>query len=210
MSETVFPAISAASATISVVHPSEFSEETSQTSGSLRLAAISGDLSARAGLWAGTFLVEPEARTGIHHHGRQDTIVYVLEGESYVRWGELGEHSATVRAGDFLHVPAWLPHQEINPSKDAPFRWIVVRSTPEPIVVNLPDDFWGQAHSAWAAESRSWPESRFRVYWRFGKLPGWCVFCAPMASTTDRPRAEWTSKWRSQRAKSSGNLRIWS
>jgi uncharacterized RmlC-like cupin family protein len=143
MSETSFPAIDAATATISVVHPAQFSEETSQTSGSLRVAAISGELSARAGLWAGTFLVEPGARSGIHHHGRQDTIVYVLEGESYVRWGEHGEHSATVLAGDFLHVPAWLPHQEINPSKDVPFRWIVVRSTPEPIVVNLPDDFWG-------------------------------------------------------------------
>jgi hypothetical protein len=28
---------------------------------------------------------------------------------------------------------------EINPSKLMPFRWIVVRSTPSPIVVNLPD-----------------------------------------------------------------------
>jgi uncharacterized RmlC-like cupin family protein len=51
--------------------------------------------------------------------------------------------TAMVRAGDFLHVPAWTPHMEINPSKERPFRWIVVRSTPEPIVVNLPDDYWG-------------------------------------------------------------------
>ncbi len=111
MSETASPALYTVASAISVVHPDEFSEETAQTSGSLRLAAISGELSARVGLWAGTFLVEPGARTGIHHHGRQDTIVYVLAGESYVRWGEHGEHSATVSAGDFLHVPAWLPHQ---------------------------------------------------------------------------------------------------
>ena len=93
-------------------------------------------------MWGGTFLVEPGARTGIHHHGEQDTIVYVLEGSSYVRWGERGEFNATVHAGDFLFVPAWLPHQEINPSAKAPFRWVVVRSTAEPIVVNLPDNFW--------------------------------------------------------------------
>jgi len=93
-------------------------------------------------MWAGTFLVEPGAKTGVHHHGEQDTVVYVLEGESLVRWGEKGEHSETVHAGDFLHVPAWLIHMEINPSQEKPFRWIVVRSTPEPIVVNLPDSVW--------------------------------------------------------------------
>jgi len=127
---------------ITVVHPEQFSESTSQTSGSLRRAAISRQLGVESPMWAGTFLVQPGARTGIHHHGEQDTIVYVLEGEATVRWGEHGGTSATVRAGDFLHVPAWVVHQEINPSTENPFRWIVVRSTPEPIVVNLPNDFW--------------------------------------------------------------------
>jgi uncharacterized RmlC-like cupin family protein len=128
--------------TISVVHPAELSAETQQTSGSLRMSAIAAMQGIASSLWAGIFVVEPEGKTGIHHHGEQDTVVYVLEGEACVRWGDFGEDSATVRAGDFLHVPNWLPHQELNPSKEHPFRWVVVRSTPEPIVVNLPDDFW--------------------------------------------------------------------
>jgi len=128
--------------TISVVHSGALSAETAQTSGSLRLSAVSATHSIVSSLWAGIFVVEPSARTGIHHHGEQDTVVYVLQGEAIVRWGEHGEHSATVRAGDFLHVPAWLPHREENPSMDEPFRWVVVRSTPEPIIVNLPDDSW--------------------------------------------------------------------
>lgn len=128
---------------LSVVHPSDFDRGTAQTPGSLRLAAISRGHGIETGIWGGTFLVEPGARTGIHHHGEQETVVYVLEGESLVRWGQQGEFHATVKAGDFLHVPAWTPHMEINPSPDTPFRWIVVRSTPDPIVVNLPDDFWG-------------------------------------------------------------------
>jgi uncharacterized RmlC-like cupin family protein len=127
---------------ISVVHPPELSSETQQTPGSLRMSAIAAMQGITSSLWAGIFVVEPSAKTGIHHHGEQDTVVYVLEGEAYVLWGDLGEHSTTVRAGDFLHVPSWLPHQEINPSKKHPFRWVVVRSTPEPIVVNLPDNFW--------------------------------------------------------------------
>jgi len=128
--------------TISVVHSGDLSAETAQTSGSLRLSAVSATHRIVSSLWAGIFVVEPSRRTGIHHHGEQDTVVYVLQGEAVVRWGERGEHLATVRAGDFLHVPAWLPHREENPSTDEPFRWVVVRSTPEPIVVNLPDDFW--------------------------------------------------------------------
>jgi uncharacterized RmlC-like cupin family protein len=125
-----------------VVHPSEFDSGTAQTPGSLRFAAIMRERGIDTGLWGGTFLVEPGARTGIHHHGKQETIVYVLEGSSRVRWGEHGESEITVKTGDFLHVPAWTPHMEINPSAEQPFRWIVVRSTPEPIVVNLPDDYW--------------------------------------------------------------------
>jgi uncharacterized RmlC-like cupin family protein len=131
-----------AQSTISVVHPAELSSETQQTSGSLRMSAIAAAHGINSSLWAGIFVVEPSGKTGIHHHGDQDTVVYVLEGEACVRWGNLGEHSAIVGEGDFLHVPRWLPHQELNPSKEQPFRWVVVRSTPEPIVVNLPDDFW--------------------------------------------------------------------
>jgi uncharacterized RmlC-like cupin family protein len=133
---------SSAPSTISVVHPAELSSETQQTSGSLRMSAIAATQGIVSSLWGGIFVVEPSAKTGIHHHGEQDTVVYVLEGEACVRWGNFGEHAATVRAGDFVHVPSWLPHQELNPSKEHPFRWVVVRSTPEPIVVNLPDDFW--------------------------------------------------------------------
>jgi uncharacterized RmlC-like cupin family protein len=128
--------------TISVVHPAGLSSETQQTPGSLRMSAIAAMQGIVSSLWAGIFVVEPSAKTAIHHHGEQDTVVYVLEGEARVRWGNFGEHSVTVGAGDFLHVPSWLPHQELNPSKEHSFRWVVVRSTSEPIIVNLPDDFW--------------------------------------------------------------------
>ena len=138
--------VSASQSTISVVHPNELSVETQQTSGSLRKSAITAMHGIASSMWAGIFEVDPLGKTGIHHHGEQDTVVYVLDGEAFVRWGDSGEHSTMVRAGDFLHMPSWLPHQESNPSEEHPFRWVVVRSTPEPIVVNLPDDFWADHH----------------------------------------------------------------
>jgi uncharacterized RmlC-like cupin family protein len=128
---------------IHVVRPEQFDSATAQTPGSQRVAAVHPGTGIESPMWGGLFSVEPGARTGIHHHGEQHTIAYVLSGSSYVRWGERGEFDATMKAGDFLYVPAWLPHQEINPSSDVAFRWVVVRSTSEPIVVNLPDEFCG-------------------------------------------------------------------
>jgi uncharacterized RmlC-like cupin family protein len=131
-----------AQCSISIVTPEAFDRDTSQTPGSERVAAISARTGITTPMWAGLFVVEPDGMTAIHHHGEQDTVAYVLAGACLVRWGERGEFSATARGGDFLHVPAWLPHMEINPSSMEPFRWVVVRSTSVPIVVNLPDDYW--------------------------------------------------------------------
>jgi uncharacterized RmlC-like cupin family protein len=127
---------------ISVVRPAEFDRGTAQTPGSLRLAAVAPAQGIDTALWGGLFEVERGARTGIHHHGEQETVAYVLSGICEIRWGAAGEFAARAVAGDFIHVPAYLPHMEINPSSTDPFRWVVVRSTSTPIVINLPDDTW--------------------------------------------------------------------
>jgi uncharacterized RmlC-like cupin family protein len=127
---------------ICVVKPREFDNATAQTPGSKRLAAIPTPGCSNSQMWAGLFFVEPGAQTAIHHHGAQETIVYVLEGEAIIRWGEHGESELIASPGDFLRVPPFLPHQEKNRSSSTTFSWVVVRSTPEPIVINLPDDYW--------------------------------------------------------------------
>jgi uncharacterized RmlC-like cupin family protein len=130
------------SSAIRIVHPSEFEMGTLQTPGSERLAAVAPQLGVDTTMWGGLFEVKQGARTGIHHHGEQQTIAYVLSGVCEVRWGANGECGASAEGGDFIHVPAFLPHMEINPSDSQPFRWVVVRSTSTPIVVNLPEDTW--------------------------------------------------------------------
>jgi uncharacterized RmlC-like cupin family protein len=130
------------SPSIRIVSPAGFDAGTAQTSGSVRLAAIAPQVGIQSTLWGGLFEVEPGARTGIHHHGEQQTIAYVLSGICEVRWGARGEFAASAKAGDFIHVPAFLLHMEINPSASEAFHWVVVRSSATPIVVNLPDDTW--------------------------------------------------------------------
>jgi uncharacterized RmlC-like cupin family protein len=127
---------------ISIVSSAAFDLGTAQTPGSERQAAITREHGIDTSLWGGLFEVAPGARTGIHHHGKQQTIAYVLSGVCEVRWGERGEYKASAKQGDFIHVPAFLPHMEINPSESEPFRWVVVRSTPTPIVINLPATTW--------------------------------------------------------------------
>ena len=63
---------------IRIVNPSAFDLGTAQTPGSVRLAAIAPQLGVHSALWGGLFEVKPGARTGIHHHGEQQTIAYVL------------------------------------------------------------------------------------------------------------------------------------
>jgi uncharacterized RmlC-like cupin family protein len=127
---------------IHIVGPAEFDGGTAQTSGSVRVAAIAPQLGIQSTLWGGLFEVQPGARTGIHHHGELQTIAYVLSGICEIRWGANGEHTARARAGDFIHVPAFVPHIEVNASDTEPFQWVVVRSTSTPIVMNLADDTW--------------------------------------------------------------------
>jgi len=135
------------SSAIRIIQPSEFDGETQQTTGSERRAAIAPQLDIDSTMWGGLFEVKPGARTGIHHHGAQQTIAYVLSGVCEVRWGANGEFAASAKAGDFIHVPAFLPHMEINTSESQSFHWVVVRSTSTPIVVNLPEDTWSRSPS---------------------------------------------------------------
>ncbi len=107
------------SSAIRIVHPSQFDKGTLQTPGSERQAAVAPQLGVETTMWGGMFEVKPGARTGIHHHGEQQTIAYVLSGVCEVRWGLNGEFAARAEAGDFIHVPAFLLHMEINPSDSA-------------------------------------------------------------------------------------------
>jgi uncharacterized RmlC-like cupin family protein len=122
---------------VRVVHAGELDPNTPQTPGMSRAAAID---TARAGaekLWAGTVVIHPDAKTGAHHHGSLESVIYVISGRARMRWGERLEYMAEAGPGDFIYVPPYVPHQEINASPDEPLSCVVVRSGQEPVVVNL-------------------------------------------------------------------------
>ena len=122
---------------VRVVRGDELDANTPQTEGMSRAAAIT---TARAGaekLWAGTVVIEPDAKTGAHHHGPVESVIYVVSGRARMRWGERLEYVAEAGPGDFIFVPPFVPHQEINASPESPLSCVLVRSGQEPVVVNL-------------------------------------------------------------------------
>jgi len=120
-----------------IVRAGELGTETAQTVGMSRAEAISHARVGAQKLWAGTVVVHPNAKTGPHHHGELETVIYVVRGRARFRWGDHLEFVDEAGPGDFVYVPPYVPHQELNARTDMPVEAVVVRSGQEPIVVNL-------------------------------------------------------------------------
>jgi uncharacterized RmlC-like cupin family protein len=122
---------------VRIVRSDELDLNTPQTPGMTRAAAITHATVGANKLWAGTVNIHPNAKTGPHHHGKLESVIYVISGRARMRWGESLEFVAEAGPGDFIYVPPFVPHQEINASQDEPLGCVVVRNDQEPIVVNL-------------------------------------------------------------------------
>ena len=122
---------------VRVVKSTELDINTAQTPGMNRAAAITYARTGAEKLWAGTVVIHPKAKTGAHHHGPVESVIYVVKGKARMRWGERLEFVAEAGPGDLIYVPPYVPHQEINASDDEPLSCVLVRSGQEPVVVNL-------------------------------------------------------------------------
>ena len=102
-----------------------------------RAAAITHARAGAEKLWAGTVVIHPKAKTGAHHHGAVESVIYVVSGRARMKWGDRLEYTAEAGPGDFIYMPPFVPHQEINASDDEPLSCVLCRSGQEPVVVNL-------------------------------------------------------------------------
>ncbi len=122
---------------VRVVRAGELDTGTPQTPGMNRAAAITHARAGAEKLWAGTVIIHPKAKTGAHHHGPVESVIYVVSGRARMRWGDRLEFIAEAGPGDFIYVPPFVPHQEINASDEEPLSCVLCRSGQEPVVVNL-------------------------------------------------------------------------
>ena len=122
---------------VRVVKSTDLDVNTAQTPGMNRAAAITNARTGAEKLWAGTVVIHAKAKTGAHHHGALESVIYVVSGRARMRWGDNLEFIAEAGPGDFIYVPPFVPHQEINASDEEPLSCVLVRSGQEPVVVNL-------------------------------------------------------------------------
>jgi uncharacterized RmlC-like cupin family protein len=122
---------------IKVIRAGELDTNTPQTPGMSRAAAITYATAGANKLWAGTVVVAPAAKTAAHHHGEVETVLYIVRGHARFRWGDHLEFTEVAGPGDFIFVPPYVPHQEMNADPNEPVEAVVVRSGQEPVVVNL-------------------------------------------------------------------------
>jgi uncharacterized RmlC-like cupin family protein len=122
---------------VRVIRADELDDATAQTLGMQRRAAVTTERTGASKLWAGTVTIEAQAKTGAHHHGDLESVIYVVSGIARLRWGERLEYVAEATAGDFIYVPPYVPHQEINASEELKLHCVLARSGQTGLVVNL-------------------------------------------------------------------------
>lgn len=122
---------------VRIVKPNDRDTSTAQTPGMFRAEGIGAKTVGAEGIWVGHVHVDKGVHSGPHHHGHLESAIYIISGRARFRYGERLENVVEAEAGDFIFVPPFLVHQEINPSSDEVVDMIVSRNSQENIVVNV-------------------------------------------------------------------------
>jgi uncharacterized RmlC-like cupin family protein len=124
---------------VRVIRGDQLDPNTAQTPGMFRQAAINHARVGAQKIWAGKVDIQPNAKTGVHHHGALESVIFVVSGHARMRWGDRLEFVADAFPGDFIYVPPYVPHQEINADPEHNLECVLVRSDNEAVVVNITD-----------------------------------------------------------------------
>ena len=103
--------------------------------------AISAETVASRALHMQLLTIPPGGRAKAHKHESHETAIYILSGEGHMWWGERLEHHMVSKAGEFVYIPANMPHLPYNPSATEPCVAVIARTDPneQESVVLLPE-----------------------------------------------------------------------
>ncbi len=88
-----------------------------------------------------TVIIPPGGAAQPHVHQGYETAIYLLSGHVETRYGPGLRNSIINEAGDFIFIPADVPHQPVNLSATEPAHALVARNDPneqESVVVYNP------------------------------------------------------------------------
>jgi uncharacterized RmlC-like cupin family protein len=110
-----------------VVRSTETYQGQQQTSYS---AAVSAESVGARVLCMHLLSIPPGARAKAHLHENHETSIYVLSGEAGMWYGDQLQEHLTVRSGNFLYIPAGMPHLPYNLSDTEAAVGVVARTDP--------------------------------------------------------------------------------
>ena len=103
---------------------------------------ISAQTAGARGLCVHLLTIPPGAAARPHLHEEHETAIYVLSGRAEMRYGEGLRQRLEAKAGDFVYIPAGMPHLPANPSYSEPCTAVLARTDPneQESVVLLDED----------------------------------------------------------------------
>ena len=103
--------------------------------------AISAETVGASAIHMQLLTIPPGARAKAHKHERHETAIHLLSGEVGMWYGERLENHMVNRVGDFVYIPANVPHLPYNLSKTESAVAVVARTDPneQESVVLLPE-----------------------------------------------------------------------
>src|SRR6266568_3514776 len=102
--------------------------ETAQSGGAVRVSGVSPQHTPATRIWFGRVSNEAGYRSLPHHHGEAETGGYVLRGVARIYFGENYRQYLDMSEGDFVFVPPFMPHVEVNMSTTGELVWLTCRT----------------------------------------------------------------------------------
>ncbi len=102
---------------------------------------VTNETAGARGLCMHLLTVPPGAKAKAHKHNLHETTIYVLSGKVKMWYGERLEKWMECQPGDFIYIPAGMPHLPMNMSKTEVATAVVARTDPneQESVVLLPE-----------------------------------------------------------------------
>ena len=102
---------------------------------------ISAESAGARGIHLQIVRIPPGGRAKAHKHEAHETAIYALRGVSHVWHGKQLEYHTIVKPGDYLYIPADVPHLPYNPSETEMCEALIARTDPneQESVVLLPE-----------------------------------------------------------------------
>jgi uncharacterized RmlC-like cupin family protein len=91
---------------------------------------ISANNAGAKGIAMNIVIIPPGAKAEPHYHDGYETAIYLLKGKVETKYGKGLEQSVINESGDFIFIPASLPHQPVNLSDTEPAVAIIARNDP--------------------------------------------------------------------------------